>query len=82
MAACLDDGADLLSGHAALEHVAFEFEVNCAKRIFRLHTLKLMHTIPTTTPTRGTNAISATATSQGFAEKTSSTSGPPVSEGM
>src|SRR5262245_36839874 len=54
---------------------------NWAKRIFRLHTLKLMHTIPTTTPTRETKAISATATSQGFAEKISSTSGPPVSEG-
>src|SRR5262249_51965877 len=39
-----------------------------------------MHTIPTTTPTRGTKAISATATSQGFAEKISSTFGAPMSE--
>src|SRR5260370_36776447 len=54
---------------------------NWAKRIFRLHTFTLMHTIPTTTPTRGTKAISATATSQGLAEKISSTFGPPVSEG-
>src|SRR5262249_55441727 len=54
---------------------------NWAKRIFRLHTLKLMHTIPTTTPTRGTKAISATATSQGLAEKISSMVPSPTGEG-
>ena len=54
---------------------------NQARRIFRLHTFTLMHTMPTQTHTRVTKATSATATSQGLAEKISSTVVSPVGQG-